>query len=120
MIHPASTLDLLKLFRKPGGVPSFRIKPHKDEPVDLQRWPNFDLSLTGDFPTGVGDLGAVTGLSVVLPSMEGTLQTLAYDLQGFILYNNYSRYKRVISKLEFENAFQALTSTEKLLSFPIF
>lgn len=80
MIDPATALDLFKLLGEPAGVPPLRIVPHEDDPIGLHRRPDFDLCLAGDFPFGVGDRGAVSRLSVVLPPVEGALQTVAYDL----------------------------------------
>ena len=80
MVRPATFLYLFKLRGEPGGVPPLRVKPHMDDPVGLQRRPDFDLCLAGDFSTGVGDLYALSSVSIILPPVEGTLEALANDL----------------------------------------
>ena len=80
MISPASIFNILELRRLPAWLPPLCIMPHTDDPVDLQRRPNFDLCLVRDFPARIGNLCALSGLPVVLPSVEGTLNAAANHL----------------------------------------
>ena len=90
MVDPTTALDLFKLLREPAGVPPLCVVPHQDDPVGLHRRPDFDLCLAGDFPFRVGDRGAVSRLSVVLPPVEGTLQTVTNDLHGGMVNKRYT------------------------------
>ena len=79
-VYPATILNPFNLFREPTWLSSFSIVPHHDDTVDLQGWPDLDFGLTGDFSTRVRYLSAMACLSIILPTVEGTLNALANDL----------------------------------------